>query len=590
MPMFNLQQPAPVPGSQPQPNPEVPGMLNPIGGVAHSPDGSVRIGNGIYTPDGQLWASGVGGTTRLANGLYFNENGNVNPFTGQAQMPQQQISATTPQQPQQFNPLDSSHIGNYMSAYNQAMNPTSSASAPQQSPAGNPNSLMTPGGAQPGTNSFANTPAYNIGYGQLGQQTLANNPAINILQNTVSGSPNPQSLPPAGNFQSNYLPNPPGAPPSLNFHDPYLAQTPGLGAQYNNLLGQGAGANWNNNPLSSLFQNKNQSEDAFFNSDPYKLQYGDNNSADPYDRFKNDKGVQAAIQAALPMLANSYSVKGLGASGPAAKGMADYMYGKYNDYMNQQQNLYQNEYQKNAANNQQNLGTYLNQQGALNSLFGSNFNQQLQRADFNSNLDLAKAGMDLQRYGLMADTGLNYGNAAFNQDLAKNQLNLQRYGLMADTGLNYANTAFNQNLARANMYQQERNNLLGLFSNYQNQLAGLAGQGGNAAGQLGQGAFSSGQNLGSLLAGLYGQTGGALGGNEMGAGNNIMELLANLGYFGGNAYLNTGAAMSNNMLQGSLLGAQLANAQNGSNAGTLNSLLGGIGAMNGVNQIYRGGF
>ena len=61
-------------------------------------------------------------------------------------------------------------------------------------------------------------------------------------------------------------------------------------------------------------------------------------------------------------------------------------------------------------------------------------------------------------------------------------------------------------------------------------------------------------------------------------GENIATLMGNQGVFGGNAYLNTDAAMSNNYMQGMSLAAQILAQQQASQA----SGMGGQGAMQGA--------
>lgn len=256
---------------------------------------------------------------------------------------------------------------------------------------------------------------------------------------------------------------------------------------YDTVFGQGMQTAWNNSPLQPALQSPQVPLNQFFNSDVYRLNYGDSalsKSFNPTERFENDPGVQKAIQAGMPLLANSYSQKGLGASGPAAKGLADFMYSNYGSFMNNQNNIYQSEYQKAATEQQQAIGTYLNQ-------------QQLQ-----------------------------------------------------------SNT----------------------FTNYQNQLAALSAQGVDITKGQSSNQFNAGQNLAQLLAQIQASTGGALSGNTMAANEILSQLLANQGVLNANAYVGLGSAMSQNIYNGSALGAQLGNAQNRSNAGTTNSLLGGIGA------------
>lgn len=164
------------------------------------------------------------------------------------------------------------------------------------------------------------------------------------------------------------------------------AMTPGGGAlgtsefqqspAYGLLFGPQAGATFANNPVTSLLQQPQLSAQDFMNSGAYKLQYGNNNATDPGTRFQNDPGVQQAIQAAMPAIANNYSAQGLGASGTAADAVAQYMYNNYNNYTSGQQNLYQSQYNNALTQQQQNVATYVNQQGVMNNSLNQ-YNGQL---------------------------------------------------------------------------------------------------------------------------------------------------------------------------------------------------------------------
>lgn len=261
---------------------------------------------------------------------------------------------------------------------------------------------------------------------------------------------------------------------------------------YANQFGSGFNQYWNSSPLQQLTQTPSVKLEDFLKSDAYRVQYGDNQSTDPNQRFQNDPGVQMAIKAGMPALANSYGAKGLGASGPAANGVAQYMYNNYLNFTGKQGDLYNQEYNKAATSQQQQAATYLQQQQ-----------------------------------------------------------------LMGNT-----------------------------FQNYQNQLAALGGQGAQTSNQQAQNQYQSGQNLANLLAQLNQNTGNISAQSQLSVNELISQLLANQGVLNANGYLGTGAAMSGNILAGSQLGAQLANAQNKSNAGTTNSLLAGQGAQAGASQLY----
>jgi hypothetical protein len=257
---------------------------------------------------------------------------------------------------------------------------------------------------------------------------------------------------------------------------------------YNLVMGQGAQESWNRNPLNSMLRNPNLSMFGFMAGTPYRLQYGNNFSQDPAERFKNDPGLQMAINEGARGLRNAYASKGLGASGAAAAGLTDYMYKNYTDYTQGQQDLYQREWQKLADLQGNRVAGYINQQNLLSNIYGR----------------------------------------------------------------------------------------------YQDQLGNLAGTGMNISNQLG----NIGNQMGSGIGSLFGQwdigAGQQLGNWGMAAGGNIAELLANAGIFDANIWAALGAGMSNNMMQGSLLGAQLANAQNASNAQSLSSMFQGQGAFRGL--------
>lgn len=257
---------------------------------------------------------------------------------------------------------------------------------------------------------------------------------------------------------------------------------------YNLVMGQGAQQSWNSNPLNSMLRNPNLPMFGFMAGTPYRLQYGNNFSQDPAERFKNDPGLQMAINEGTRGLRNAYASKGLGASGAAAAGLTDYMYKNYTDYTQGQQDLYQREWQKLADLQGNRVAGYINQQNLLSNIYGR----------------------------------------------------------------------------------------------YQDQLGNLAGTGMNISNQMG----NMGNQMGSGIGSLFGQwnigAGQQLGNWGMGAGGNIAELLANAGIFDANIWAALGAGMSNNMMQGSLLGAQLANAQNASNAQSLSSMFQGMGAFRGL--------
>lgn len=322
------------------------------------------------------------------------------------------------------------------------------------------------------------------------------------------------------------------------------ANTPGGAAQgtsnyqnspaYNMQFGAGAQQMWNSSPVSTMTSapqqvsnvanqsQPNLSLNDYLNSDAYKVQYGTSaaaQSTDPNVRFQNDPGIQAAIAAGMPSIANSYGAKGLGASGTAADAVAQYMYNNYTGFTQNQANLYNTGLQNVTANQ-------------------------------------------------TANTGINQFNAGVQQNNINNQQAYQQQ--------------------QVNNYTGQQNLLGNSFNTYQNQLAGLANNG--ASSSMANMSNTNSQQLASLLAQLQSQTGTSMSNNGLGVSQNISQLLANNGVLQSGLLMNTGAAMSNNQLQGSLLGAQLANVQNQSNAQTASSGLGGLGAMYGMQQRTNGGY
>ncbi len=318
-------------------------------------------------------------------------------------------------------------------------------------------SAMTPGGAASGTSQFMNSPGYNMQFGPASTASWITNPVAYMLDKPELSTEEFKNTPAYGMSNLDY-----------------------------------------NLPLNS-----------FLNSDAYKLAYGNNNSLDPNQRFQNDQGVQMAIKAGMPLLANSYASKGLGMSSPAANAVSQYMYNNYLDFNRGQSSLYNQEYSKGYANK----------------------------------IDTVKKDLDLynQEYNKLT--------AAQQQQIATY---LNQQGVMGQN-----------------------------FSNYQDRLMGLAGQGAAASNQLSNNSFNAGNNLANLLF----QGNMATGTNSAQIGTSsaaiLAELLANQGVLNANALIGTGAAKANNMLAGSQLGAQIANAQNRTNAGNQTASMGGIGNQKG---------
>jgi hypothetical protein len=116
-----------------------------------------------------------------------------------------------------------------------------------------------------------------------------------------------------------------------------------------------------------------------------------------------------------------------------------------------------------------------------------------------------------------------------------------------------------------------------LYGSYQQQLMGLvnAGMANNGAGAE----LQAGMALGPLLGGYDMATGGGISANNMSMGQIIATLLGNQGSLGASAYLNTAAALANSNMNTYGMGAQIANNNAASAAGTWNSGQQGIGSL-----------
>jgi len=143
--------------------------------------------------------------------------------------------------------------------------------------------------------------------------------------------------------------------------------------------------------------------------------------------------------------------------------------------------------------------------------------------------------------------------------------------------LESTNTQNNLLNTSQNLQNQQYQNWLGqqnsLFSNYQNQLYGLANQG--AVNTQATSSNSANQNLASLLAQLTSSTGSQLSSNSQNTGQTISQILANQGVLNANAYLGLGAGLSNNIFQGNTFTAQTQaqqSAQAAQNASNRNNL------------------
>lgn len=128
-----------------------------------------------------------------------------------------------------------------------------------------------------------------------------------------------------------------------------------------------------------------------------------------------------------------------------------------------------------------------------------------------------------------------------------------------------------------NNYSNFTNNQSNLFNNYQNQLSGLANMGMGYANQIGQAYQQTGANLGNFLGQGYLGIGQNLANAGLGIGSDIGGMQANLGMNLGSGYMNLGPLFSNNIWNGVLLGAQLGNAQNQTNA--QNRMSAGLGGF-----------
>lgn len=213
---------------------------------------------------------------------------------------------------------------------------------------------------------------------------------------------------------------------------------------------------------SSVLQNQ------FFQTPAYQLQYGNNTSLDPAQRFLNDSGTQLSIQAGLNPLTNSYAAKGLQSSGAEQQALAQYMYGNYNSYQTQQQNLF---------NNYQNQLSGLVTQGAANSGASTVANAGTTQAGLLSGNDIT--------------TGTNTANANLSTSSNISQL-------LANLGISNASGYLNTGAA------QSSNLLSGLSLLTQLNQATAAGQAASASsGAAGAGNLAGAQSSSSAGGGLF---------------------------------------------------------------------------------------
>lgn len=194
---------------------------------------------------------------------------------------------------------------------------------------------------------------------------------------------------------------------------------------------------------------------------------------------------------------------------------------------------------------------------------------------------------------------LQYGDSLFSKSMDPSQR------FMADPGTqmaiqagmqplmnNYAGRGLGQSGALAQGLSQYMYNNYGnfvggqsnAFKNYQDQLMALTNLGtqNNGAAQ----ANSNGQTIAQLVS----QAAQSMGNAQLQTGENLSTLYGNQGVLNANAYLNTGAAQSNNLMQGMSLLAQLNTNQMASGAKTQSSLFNGLGAAAGSQGLQGGQF
>lgn len=123
---------------------------------------------------------------------------------------------------------------------------------------------------------------------------------------------------------------------------------------------------------------------------------------------------------------------------------------------------------------------------------------------------------------------------------------------------------YSQGLADQN-YQRYIGQNEALFTDWQNRIQGIMGQGSNASSQQSQLAAQLGtllgglsQSTGSQLSGISSQIGANLSSLASQTGTNIANMFGNQGMFGSSAFLNTGAAQSSNIMQAATIQAQIA--------------------------------
>lgn len=126
-----------------------------------------------------------------------------------------------------------------------------------------------------------------------------------------------------------------------------------------------------------------------------------------------------------------------------------------------------------------------------------------------------------------------------------------------------------------------------LFNNYQNQLAGLTSLGAQTATNQGNTINSDASTIATGTSNNAMNTANSLSNANLSTAQNVSTLLGNQGVLDASAYLNTGAAQSNNLFQGAGLGAQINQNQQAQANQAQSSLLAGQGSQQGA-QAYAG--
>lgn len=141
-----------------------------------------------------------------------------------------------------------------------------------------------------------------------------------------------------------------------------------------------------------------------------------------------------------------------------------------------------------------------------------------------------------------ADPGYQW---AQDEGMRQIQRNSAAQGLLESGATQRDLQEYGQGLADQN-YQRWLGQQNALYTDWQNNLRGIATQGGQLSAQAGQNTLNTGFNLA---------------GQGIQQGTNLANLFANQGTFGANAFLNTGAAQANTAMQAASLEAQIIAAQ-----------------------------